>query len=144
MKKVLDSGSTLEITRSPFALSHRLFKATMKELGHVDLNFGVQGKSVKDVFKMDVNDQVINTIKNTLAKLLCSEEIEAILWLCFERALYNDQKITKDIFENETAAGDFLEISKEVMVYNLIPFSKGLQSLFQGLPINKVSDTQKS
>lgn len=144
MKKILQSGSTLEITRAPFAVSHSLFKTTMRELGKIDLKLGAKGKDLKELFKVEIGDEAVNTFKNVVTSLLSSDDIEAVLWLCFERALYNNQKITRELFDNDVAASDYLEIAKEVMVYNLTPFTKSLQSLLQSVQLEKISDTQKS
>lgn len=143
MKKILSSGATLEITRAPFSVSHRLFKTVMRELSQVEINVGAKGKDIQDLFKLEVGDQLVNTLKNVAVTLLSSEEIEAVLWVCFDRALYNNQKVTKEIFDEESAAGDYLEIAKEVMIYNMAPFTKSLQSVYQGLRAEKISGTQK-
>ena len=112
LKKTLDSGAVLEVSMSPFEVSHGLLKAVMKE---------TEGINITD------KDNVINVIKNFAARIIYSESIQTALWLCMERATYNNIKISKDLFEDEKIRGDYLTVVKEVMVYNLSPFLKSLK-----------------
>lgn len=134
MKKTLASGATLEITRSPFVISHKLFKTVVRELKEgVDLKIGLkEGQSLSKLTDMDLSDEAINTVKDAILTLLSSEEIEAVLWECMPRVTYNNQKITRELFDDEKAVVDYLEIVKEVAIFNLTPFGKSLASLFPG------------
>ena len=70
-----------------------------------------------------------DTVQHLAMTLLSSEQIEAALWPCMGRASYNGLKINPGLFENAEIRCDFLEVMKEVLGYNLIPFSKNLGSL---------------
>jgi hypothetical protein len=142
MKKTLDSGATLEVTLSPFEVGHRLLKAVVREIEMVNVEFGVRGKSFKDIFE-DIGDEAVNTIKNMAARLVSSDAVEEILWLCMERATYNGIKINRDTFEDERARGDYLIVAKEVLWFNLAPFLKNLASMFPAL-VGKTTTSQKS
>ena len=118
LKKKLESGAELEVFLATFSEGHKLFKAVTKELQDVDL--------VKD------------TVQKLSLRLISSEAIEGYLWPCMGKALYTGQgfekkKITPEIFEKAEIRQDFLEIAKEVMVYNLTPFSKNVGSLSSAL-----------
>lgn len=145
MKKVLASGNTLEVTRSPFSLSHALFKAVIAELKKVRFEVGLKdGDRLSDLFKMDVSDDLLNSLKNAVFSILSSPEIEAILWQCYGRALWNNKKITPDLFDaEEDAQADYLEIAKEVMLENIGPFLRGLPSALRGLARGESGGTQK-
>lgn len=109
----LDSGAILNITMASFTDGNRLFKAVTKELEGLDL-------------KED-------TVQKMAFKLMSSNEVEKALWICMERATYNQVKLTSNVFEDATARGDYLNVAKEVMVFNLTPFLKGLDSVFAGI-----------
>lgn len=143
MKKILKSGATLEITMSPFVIGHKLFKAVAKEVGKVDIKIGSGSKSLEQLMESNVGDEVLNTLKNIFVSILASDEVEELLWVCMERAIYNNQKVTKDLFDNGDIASDYLEVAKEVMVLNLTPFTKGLRLLFEGNPLSGIIGSQK-
>ena len=123
-KKTLDSGAVLEVTMSPFGVGHRLLKVLMRELEGVNLTLG----SMKD-WKEMFEGEGLNTLKNVLSTLIASDALEEALFACMERATYNGVKITKDIFEDTNARGDYFIIAKEVAWFNLSPFFKNLRSL---------------
>lgn len=143
LKKTLDSGNILEVTLAPFEIGHRLLKSVTKELESVKIGLGIKGKNLQDLFEMDINDEAINTIKNIITRLISSDIVEESLWACMERATYNNQKISRDTFENEKAREDFLVVAKEVLWFNLTPFLKHLGSLFQGMLVKNTTN-QKS
>ncbi len=122
LKVTLVSGAELEVTLASFAEGHRLFKVVTKELETVD-------------FKED-------TVQKMAFKLISSESIEHALWPCMSRATYNKMKVNPDLFEDANVRGDFLSVAKEVLVFNLLPFSKGLDSVLSGFTA-KSTETQK-
>jgi len=108
-KKILESGAELTISLASFAEGHRLFKAVTRELQNINLNE--------------------DTVQKLSMQLISSEAIEQALWPCMGRATYNGLKVTPELFENAETRCDFLEVMKEVLGYNLIPFSKNIGSL---------------
>lgn len=135
MEKTLDSGATLNITVSSFAIGNKLLKTVARELEVVGINVGLGSGRMEEFFKVNLNkDDVFNTIKNVVARLVASEAVEAVLWECMERATYkpvgseSGLKITRQTFEDEKARGDYLIVAKEVLVANLSPFFPGLLS----------------
>ena len=118
LKKKLESGAEIEVWLASFSEGHKLFKAVTKELQDVDL--------------------VQDTVQKLSLKLISSEAVESCLWPCMLKAIYTGhgyekKKISPEIFEKADIRRDFLEISKEVMVYNLTPFSKNIGSLSSAL-----------
>jgi hypothetical protein len=104
---------------APFAIGMKLFKTIASELKGVD----VQLESL-DFAKIAGKD--INSIKNAIFQLLSSDALEAVVFQCMERCLYDGQKITRQTFEPEQARGDYLPIAWEVIRFNLSPFFSGL------------------
>lgn len=113
MKKTLQSGAQLEITQVPFGDAHVLFKAVSRQLKEV---------------RLDLEADVMNTVKDAFLVLAASDEVEGALWKCMARATYNGLKVTRDTFEPEEARGDFLPVAKEVLAFSIAPFFGSLAS----------------
>lgn len=104
--KTLSSGAKLEVTLASFPEGHRLFKAATKEIESLDLE--------KD------------TVQKVSCRILTSQEVEDALIPCMGRATYDGKKVNSDLFENAKIREDYLEVAKEVIGFNLRPFSKGI------------------
>ena len=134
MQKVLESGALLDLSICSFAEGNRLMKAVAKEIKSIQISLGAS-EQAPDFLKLKVGDDAMNTIKNLVASLLASDEIEAALWPCIERGTYNSIHIQRDIFEDEKVRADYIPIMKEALVFNLNPFFKSLISLAKDLPL---------
>lgn len=132
LKKKLTSGADLEVTPSSFQDAHKLFKATMRELEKVRIELGA-GVKASALLETELTDEVLNTIKNVVTRLAGSEEVEAALWPCMERALWKNRKCNALLFDDPQAREDFLEVAREVLLFNLRPFLRGLGSKFSGV-----------
>ncbi len=144
MKITLKSGAILDITRSPFVIGHKLFKTVLKELKDVNLKLGLkEGQTLGGLFELELTDDALNTAKNGILTLLSSQEIEDVLWECFERCLYENKKITKNLFDDEKVCEDYLEVYKEVMTLNLAPFQAGLGFLFPNFRLKRNIESQE-
>jgi hypothetical protein len=130
--KTLDSGAKVEIQLASFEVCNRLLKAVMREIKDVTLNLGIKG-GMQNLAELEVNDDSLNTIKSLIAQIISSDRIEEALWECMPVVLYNGAKVTKATFEPVEARGDYLPLAKEVLVYNLGPFTKSLSSSFVGI-----------
>jgi hypothetical protein len=133
MKKTLPSGAVLDMTMCPFQVGDRLLKVVMAEAESVKVALGIKAKTLKDLFDVDFNDEMINTLKNLVARMIASDAVSEVLWQCMERVTYNNQKVTKDTFDKEEARADYLIVFKEVLWFNLYPFFKNLGSLFSAM-----------
>lgn len=116
MKEVsLPSGAVLKITPAPFSDAKELYQAVAREVRTVHLNNKMEMAEVyKDIFCAGIT----------------SREVEACLWKCFQKCLYNDLKIGKDTFEPVQAREDYTMICMEVAKENIHPFVKSLLSEF--------------
>lgn len=122
----LPSGKELRLGVAPFADAHKLLKAVSKEA---------------ETIKLDLTD--IDPIKNFIARMIWSDEIERALRPCIERCNYDKMQITDEIFEDTQNRGDYLAIKKEVMIFNLTPFIGSLGSLFSDIKKTVGAQAQK-
>lgn len=114
LKKKLESGSELEVWLADFPSGHALYKAVTRELSKYNL---VEG-----------------TAENLAMVMTSSEDVDSALWPCMGKAVYTGhgyekKKITQDMFEKSEVRSDLVEIQREVLGYNLIPFSPAIGSL---------------
>lgn len=144
MKMTLKSGATLDITRSPFVIGHKLFKTVLKEMKGVSLKLGLkEGQTLNNLFDLEITDEVLDTAKDGIFTLLSSQDIEDVLWECFPRILYNNKKVdSKNFFDDEKTCEDYLDICKNVLEVNLKPFQVGLASLFPSFRLGKAKPTE--
>lgn len=138
LKKTLPSGSVLEVTMSSFEEGDALRKAVTKEIetlnistGSIDLN--------NFSLSLDLNDDIINTIKNYASRISSSEDVEFCLWKCMGRATIDNIKITRSTFEDAEKRRDYIIVMKEVLFYNLAPFFQDLGSLLSDMKTDSSS-----
>lgn len=116
MKTVtLPSGAELRIDLAPFAVSKALYLAVVAE-----------GPKIK----LGDNDDVNNAIKDIFCIMLSSKSVADALVPCMQRALYNNIKITDEVFEPAEARQDYFEVCFHVAQENLEPFLKSLYARF--------------
>ena len=108
----LPSGAMLRFELAPFKESRALYQSILREVKEVRLDD-------KDELNMDL-------FKNIFCTLLSSEEIEKCIFVCMEKSLYNNFKITEESFEPEEARQDYLECLMTVAWENILPFGKAL------------------
>jgi hypothetical protein len=128
LKVKLESGAELEVWLASFQEGHALWMAVSKELKDTDFNEITVGRMSLDV--------------------LSSENIMRVIWPCMGKAVYTGhgyekKKCEPGIFEKAEVRGDFLQIVEEVLVFNIIPFSKKIGSLLKTTFLSGI-DTQKS
>ena len=114
VKKKLESGAEIEVWLANFPDGHELYMAVARELSKYDLAEG--------------------TAENLALVITASKEVTIALWPCMKMAIYTGNgyekvKITPDIFQKKEVRADLAEIQKEVMGFNLSPFSKPIGSL---------------
>ncbi|NDK07871.1 hypothetical protein EOM39_01335 [Candidatus Gracilibacteria bacterium] len=140
-KKRLKSGAELEITMASFRDTKDLVDSIARELKKNDIDI----KTLN--LESEIDGGIINSLKNMFLGILVNEEIMRALNKCFEKALYNNKKITEDLFDNdERARADYFVICWEVARYNLAPFLNGIDlSLIKGVfPKLTTQSIQKS
>lgn len=117
----LKSGAVLAVQIAPFEVANKLVKAVARELTVVSFDMELGNVDLSNLQPKD-----LNTLKNAAFQLLQSDAVEACVFGCMARCLYEGQKITKDTFEKPEARADYLPVAWEVMKANLSPFFKNL------------------
>ncbi len=123
----LGSGAILEMTIASFEDGKKLLKAVTKEVKGIEITKG---------------QDAINVIKNMVASVILSDEIDSALKPCLDRSTYNNKRITQETFEDEIARGDYLMVLKEVLEYNLTPFFSNLLSMLKDIE-KQMANVQK-
>lgn len=119
----LPSGATLKVQPAPFAEAKALYQAVLDEM---------KGTPVPQSIDLG------NLLKTVLMQAFSSPRIEAALWTCFQKCLYNsgapgagDLKIDKDTFEPVAARADYTSVCLEVGEENIAPFVKSLYAVWK-------------
>ncbi len=113
------SGKELTTHPADFEVAKALYMTLMEE-----------ARGLKIDGKDDIN---ANLLKDVLCTALSSKKVEAAVWKCMEKCLYEGSKITKETFEPVEARADYLEILLEVALENVTPFTKTLTQKFSAL-----------
>lgn len=110
---VLPSGAKLVVTGAPFVQALALNKALMKAAKGLPM--------AADPLQMD-----LSVLKDAILGAATSDEVEAILFTCMERALYNGSRVNRGLFDEpgagEDARKDFYVIAWHVIEVNCGPF----------------------
>lgn len=111
----MPSGAILKIGVSPFEVSKALYQAVLEEA---------------KVISFASTDEMVSVYKDLFCIGLSSKKIEAALWECFKKCIYNsgkgDFKVDKDTFESIEARADYVAVCIAVAKENIDPFVKGL------------------
>lgn len=139
--KSLKSGAELEATLCSFDVAEELLQAVTQEMAGINMSFS--GIDMNDIMNSELSGSSINTIKNMVSAVIVSPKIQACVWKCLARATRDNVKITREMFEDVSARSDYLEIMKEVLVFNLSPFFGNLASLLHSLVAQQKSPGQE-
>lgn len=112
LKHELKSGATLRGSLAEFKKGRALYQAV--------------AKAAKEIEVKASDDLNVNLIKSFFLEFLSNKEVEACIWDCMGKMLYNDSKITEETFEPIEARQDYIEVMKEVAMFNAAPFTKNL------------------
>lgn len=123
----LPSGAELKVSLAPFSEANALFKAVSAE-----------AKNLKVSFETDVD---VNLLKDIVCAAVSSDKIEACIWDCMKKSLYNGLKMSKETFEPEEARQDYYVVLLEVAKDNLLPFTKSLSAQFGDI-MKKINPAQ--
>lgn len=114
--KTLPSGATLDMTMAEFEVGLALLEAVTRELETI--------KGGENAFEI---------LKNAFARSISSQGIKQALQPCFARCKYNNRQVNNSLFQDEKIREDYLLVVKEVLVYNLTPFSNSLPLLLKDI-----------
>lgn len=123
LKFQLHSGKKVEMNLAPTPLALTLYRAIVNECKGAGLDIsGATEKTIAQLLTSNI-DAILNIISS-------ERVIEAIQDCCKGRVIYNGQKFSMEIFEDETARGDFFGLMTLVAEENIRPFFPNLHSLF--------------
>lgn len=128
-KITLDSGKVLKLGLAPFADSRELYQIASKGLIDLELNM--------------TQNIDYNFFKNIGCFLLSSKEFEVALFKCAIKCTYDGEKVTEELFENECAREDYLEILFHIAKKNILPFTKTLMQKYSTI-IEEILSTNQA
>lgn len=140
-KVILPSKAVLELTMGTIEECDNLLNAFLNEAQNVGINLGKDFKGLESFGEMDVNSDMVNTMKNAFCQIVKSKAVKEAVFVCGKRGTYNNAPLSKDSFEPETARGDYLIAIKEVVWFNLSPFFVNLNSKLSAI-IQRIGTSQ--
>jgi len=97
-----------------------------------------------DINKIDLKSTDISAIISPILAVDSSQDFINAFFKVAKKSLYNDEKITRSTFEDESAREDYYFILFEVCKAALLPFFKGLASSFKHIiPKTATKNIQK-
>lgn len=122
LKFQLKSGKIAELNLASIDNALALYRAVIQECKGVGLDIsGEDETTIGDLLKKNM-EAILN--------ILGSEQVMEAIKNCCDKVLYDKQKFSMDIFEDERARGDFFGLMLLVAVENLRPFFVELTMFF--------------
>ncbi len=121
-KFMLQSGKVVELSLAPIEIALNLYRTIMCECKNTGLDLKVtEGETIADVI-----------LKNTeaLLNILGSQQVLEAVQECSAKNLYDKQRFSMELFEDEKARGDFLPLIYLTAVENIRPFFPNLHTIF--------------
>lgn len=122
LKYQLQSGAKVEFNLGTIEQALGLYRALIYECKNAGLDVTVlEGDTVLDVVMKN---------KEALLNILGSEHVIECIKECCSKVLYNGQKFSMDLFEEEKARQDFFPLMMLVGVENVRPFFPNLHTAY--------------
>ena len=122
----MPSGKTLSFQDPDFEDALNLYQAVLEEAKPIQFNTNLEvGTIIKDVF----------------CTAFSSKKIQACIWKCMEKCLYNGERVTKSTWEPVEARSDYMAACLEVAIKSISPFTKDLFA-FYGKALEKLQNHQ--
>ena len=122
LKFQLKSGKIAELNLASIDNALALYRAVLQECKGAGLDIsGEDETTIGDLLKKNM-EAILN--------ILGSEQVMEAIKNCCDKVLYDKQKFSMDIFEDERARGDFFGLMLLVAVENLRPFFVELTMFF--------------
>ena len=113
-KHNLKSGNSLEIWPAKWEDALNLMQVVSKEISTLDL--------------------VKGTVEGLSLQMISSKPLMSALWPCMGLCVYKStEKISEQTFTSMEGRKDFIEIVKEVLVFNITPFSENVALLCEAM-----------
>ena len=130
---MLIEGKELTITPAGFADVFALKRALALALKRGGIKFDLTGLKIDTENPMNSDIGDIGFILDAVLEVSTDPDVQKWLFKCAERALYGEDKVNQDYFEEPENRQYYYPIMIEVIKINLSPFFKKLSSLFAPL-----------
>lgn len=120
----------LEITPAPFADALELKRSIGEALNKKKLEISGLNVDLDKLTETEITPDLLGSLLQPVLSLVNSREVERDLMLCAKRALYDNNKIDADFFEDVNNRALYFPIMLEIAKVNIGPFFQGL---FSGL-----------
>lgn len=122
-KYTLNSGKIVEISLSSVEVALNLYRAILTECKNANVDISnLDEKTLLEVFQTNI-EAIIN--------IFASELVMDAVKDCCKRVVYNKQKFSMDLFEDEKNRADFFPLMQLVVMENLAPFFPNLRIVFE-------------
>lgn len=122
LKFQLQSGAKVGFNLGTIEQALGLYRALTTECKHAGIDITVkEGETVLDMVMKN---------KEAILNIIGSENILECIKDCCDKVLYNGQRFSMDLFEEEKAREDFFPLMVLVGVENVRPFFPGLHSVY--------------
>lgn len=122
-KYTLNSGKIVEISLSSIEVALNLYRAILTECKNANVDISnLDEKTLLEVFQTNI-EAIIN--------IFASELVMDAVKDCCKRVVYNKQKFSMDLFEDEKNRADFFPLMQLVAMENLAPFFPNLRIVFE-------------
>ena len=99
------------------------FKDACELKRHIGLELLKVNVDISDLLNKELDSQSINTLKNLILTIDSSEEIEKCIFKCLSKSLYDNSRITRELFElDKEAVSEYYNILIACVKENLSPF----------------------
>nr|DAJ74782.1 MAG TPA: tail assembly chaperone protein [Caudoviricetes sp.] len=120
-KYILKSGKIVELNLAPVETALELYRSVIQECRHCN-------------FDLAINDdmtmlELVAKNSSPLLAVMGSETVMEAIKSCCAKVLYDKQRFSMELFEDEKARGDFFGVMILVALENLIPFFPQARSL---------------
>ena len=121
LKYQLKSGKILELNLAPIDTALALYRTVMAECIGAKVNLNITEE-------MTLSDLLLNNIEALLKVFSSAAAMEAVKSCC-DKVLYDRQKFSMEIFEDEKSRSDFFSVMVIVALENLLPFFPNLRTV---------------
>lgn len=123
LKYQLTSGTKVEFSLASVDKALALYRAVIQECQQSKFDLKIEeGMSQLELIGKNIEP---------LLRIMGSENVMEAVKDCCEKVLYNKQKFSMDLFEDEKARGDFFGLMILVSLENLLPFFPNLRTAFE-------------
>lgn len=123
-KEKLQSGNTLSITLAPIKDSYKLFQTVVLEFKKNGIDLKLDRDTDIDFLK--IFESNVSACLSGLANIITSDAVLEVIMEMGQRCIYTvngvSQKVSMEVFEEESNRKDFFEVLMKIALRNLKPF----------------------